>query len=78
MHASWSVSVKGNEYADIDGAHCVVGKDKFGRYFALVEDQFLPTKFSSIEEAKSAVCEHVKHKIRFDLLKAARELGGVA
>ena len=68
MRASWSVSVKGNEYTDINGVHCVVGKEKYGRYFALVDDEFLQKKFLSIEEAKSAGCVQLGMKPKSTLL----------
>lgn len=75
MRASWSVSVKGNEYTEINGVHCVVGKDKYGRYFALVDDEFLQKKFLSIDEAKSAVCVQLGMKpksTRLDELEAGQ------
>jgi hypothetical protein len=54
----WKLSAKGNSYTEIDGLNCVVGKNKFGSFFGLVDGEFLPQAFSSLDEAKdTAVSE---------------------
>jgi len=50
----WKLSAKGNSYTEIDGLNCVVGKNKFGSFFGLVDGEFLPQAFSSLDEAKDA------------------------
>tara|TARA_B110000438_G_C15352601_1_gene452774 strand:+ start:85 stop:321 length:237 start_codon:yes stop_codon:yes gene_type:complete len=56
----WKLSAKGNEYADIEGIHCVVGENKFGAFFGLVDEEFLPQALPSLDAAKQAVINHAK------------------
>jgi hypothetical protein len=72
MSIFWQKSRKGNEYTEINKKHCVVGEDRYGRPYAVVDGEFLQRKFSSIEEAKAAVCKQVKEKPKFDLLAELR------
>ena len=56
----WHTSRKGNEFADIEGIHCVVGENKFGAFFGLVDEEFLPQALPSLDAAKQAVINHAK------------------
>jgi hypothetical protein len=56
----WQLSVKGNEFSEIDEVHCVVGENKFGSFFGLVDEDFLPQAFTSLDEAKNAVIDQAK------------------
>ena len=59
----WKLSAKGNEYADIEGIHCVVGENKFGAFFGLVDEEFLPQGFVSLDEAKNAVIDEALQRL---------------
>jgi len=56
----WHTSRKGNEFSDIEGIHCVVGENKFGAFFGLVDEKFLPQGFTSLDEAKNAVIDRAR------------------
>ena len=56
----WEISAKGNEFSDIEGIHCVVGENKFGAFFGLVDDEFLPQAFTTLDEAKDAVIDRAR------------------
>ena len=56
----WKISAKGNEFSDIEGIHCVVGENKFGAFFGLVDEKFLPQGFTSLDEAKNAVIDRAR------------------
>ena len=58
----WHTSRKGNEFADVEGIHCVVGENKFGSFFGLVDDEFLPQAFSSLDEAKDAAVSEASQR----------------
>ena len=59
----WHTSRKGNEFADIEGIHCVVGENKFGAFFGLVDEEFLPQGFASLDEAKNAVIDEALQRL---------------
>jgi hypothetical protein len=58
----WKLSAKGNSYTEIDGLNCVVGENKFGSFFGLVDDEFLPQAFSSLDEAKDAAVSEASQR----------------
>jgi hypothetical protein len=58
----WSTSQKGNEWRRIDGKVLVVGRKKDGRYWAMVDGEFLEGSFVTELLAKSAAVEKANGK----------------
>ncbi len=58
----WSTSQKGNEWRRIDGKVLVVGRRKDGRYWAMVDSEFLKGSFVTELLAKSAAVEKATGK----------------
>lgn len=51
----WAISSKGNLWRRKDGVALVTGERKDGRYWARKGDEFLPSPFDSLEDAKRAL-----------------------
>lgn len=58
----WSTSQKGNEWRRIDGKVLVVGRRKDGRYWAMVDGEFLKRSFVTELLAKSTAVEKATGK----------------
>jgi len=50
----WAISAKGNDWRRLNGKLLVVGKNKTGGYWAMVNGDFLPEKFPKKSAAMDA------------------------
>lgn len=57
----WAKSAKGNHWKKINGVVLIVGGSDSKKYWARVDDEFLPDRYESIEEAKNAAQEMAKN-----------------